>query len=150
MQTKKAPFILSKKTLVLDDTVSVHHYLRKKVYSDSGDRVGRIIDVILKDDTLAGFIIRGREKIYIDKDYCELDSEENILLKIDPITLHKRKIVFDASGKRLGRVVGIERTGVKNEFDSLLVKKHIFATPVHIPASEIETARRNIILNKEY
>ena len=143
-------FLLSKRLNTIDNTLSVHDYLGKKVYSVSGDYVGRVTDFLLYQDTFAGIIISGTKKVYIDKDYCEAGTVENILLKIDPIILLKGKIVFDSEGKRLGKVVGIERTTVRNNCDSIVIKKNIFSKPVHIPYSEVDTAKKNIILNKAY
>lgn len=147
---RKEPFLISKRLSTLDKTRSVHDYLGKKVFSTSGDRVGRVVDVVLYDDGYAGIIVRGRRLLYIDKDYCEPETVDSIILRIDPITMLKGKIVFDSEGKRLGRVVGFERTGVRNTCDVIVVRKNLFRKPMTIPYSAIETSKKNIILNKAY
>ena len=147
---KKETFLLSKRLSTLDNTSTVHDYLGKRVYSTSGDRVGRVVDVVLFQDQYVGLMVRGRRLLFVDKDYCEPENVDSIILKIDPITMLKGKIVFDSEGKRLGKVVGFERTGVRNTCDVILVRKNVFKKPISIPYSAIETSKKNIILNKAY
>ena len=148
--TKKAPFLLSKRLSTLESATSAKRYIGKRVYSTSGDYVGRVVDLSLYEDAYVGLIVRGRQLLYIDKEYCEPENVDTIILKIDPITLLKGKIVFDSAGKRLGRVTGFERSGVRNACDTILVKKNIFKKPVSVPYSAVETSKKNIILNQEY
>lgn len=147
---KKEVFLLSKRLSTLDSTTKARDYLGKKVFSTSGDGVGRVVDVVLFQDQFVGLMVQGRRLLFVDKDYCEPETVDNIILKIDPITMLKGKLVFDSEGKKMGRVTGFERTGVRNTCEVILVKKNMFKKPVSIPYSAIETSKKNIILNKAY
>lgn len=147
---KKEPFLLSKRLSTLDNTSTLRSYLGKKVYSTSGDFVGRVVDVIIFQDQFVGLTVQGKRRLFVDKDYCEPETVDNIILKIDPITMLNGKLVFDSEGKKVGRVVGFERTGVRNTCDVIVVKKNVFNKPLSIPYSAIETSKKNIILNKAY
>ena len=71
------------------------------------------------------------------------------MLTIDPVTLLMAKLVYDADGKKLGKVTGIVRAGA-NDFSAILVKKNIFSKPLQIPKQDIATRKTNILLNKLY
>ncbi|MBN1275725.1 PRC-barrel domain-containing protein [Candidatus Woesearchaeota archaeon] len=148
--TKQEPILLSKRLSTMDNTTTVKDYFGKKVYSTSGDYVGRVYDVVLYEGAYVGLLVQGRRKLFIDKDYCEPETVDNIILKVDPVTMLRGKVVFDSEGKRLGRVVGFERTGVRNTCDTILVRKSLFKKPVEVPYADIETSKKNIILNKAY
>lgn len=121
-------------------------YYNKKVYSTSGDYVGRVKDVVLKNNQLAGIIVKGKRKLYIDHDYCTPGTVDSILLNIDPVTMLKGKTVFDAHGKKIGKVHSIKREGIKNDCTALLVKKNIITKPQEIPYNEVDISKKNIIL----
>lgn len=146
---KKEPFLLAKKLTSLEQTKNTHTYLRKKVYSVSGDPIGRVVDIILENDIFIGIIVKGKKRLFIDKDYCEDHIEDSIMLTIDPVTLLKGKLVIDGEGKRLGKVVGFTRNNVRNSCQEILIKKNIFKKPYAIPFSKVQTAKKNIILKKE-
>ncbi len=147
---QKPPILLSKSVTKLDHTLSVRDYLHKKVYSTSGDYVGKIYDLVLYENQLMGLLVHGRKRLFIDINYCTASAVDSIILKIDPVTMLKGKIVFDSRGKRIGKVSAIERKSVKNECENLLVKKNMFKKPVPIPFTDIEVSKKNIILSKVY
>lgn len=147
---QKPPILLSKGITKLDHTLSVRDYLHKKVYSTSGDYVGRVYDIVLYEYQLLGLLVRGRKRLFIDINYCTASAVDSIILKVDPVTMLKGKIVFDSRGKRIGKVVAIERKNVKNECENLIVKKNMFKKPVQVPFADIEVSKKNIILSKVF
>jgi sporulation protein YlmC with PRC-barrel domain len=147
---RRQPTILAKKAIALEQTKSLRDYLGKRVFSLGGSHVGRIHDVLLKDEELAGFRVRGRHALYIDKEYCDLNSIEAMVLTIDPVTLHIGKHVFDSEGRKLGKVKSIQRDNTKNDCTFLIVKKNLFTKPQAIAYSEVEVAKKNIILSKSH
>jgi sporulation protein YlmC with PRC-barrel domain len=125
-------------------------YIGKKVFSKSGEKVGKIFDVVLQNGLLAGVLVKGHVKLLISKEFFHSDSPETIMLSINPSALLLKKHVFDADARKLGKVVAISRKGTTNDFSKITVKKNIFSKPFDIPKSEIEIAEDNIILYKVY
>jgi sporulation protein YlmC with PRC-barrel domain len=89
-------------------------------------------------------------KFFVGIEYLGDVSEESIVLSIDPVTELVGKKVFDADGRNLGKVVKLNRRSAENDFESLIVKKRIYSKGIVIPKKEIDTAKKNIILNKVY
>ncbi|MBD3209179.1 PRC-barrel domain-containing protein [Candidatus Woesearchaeota archaeon] len=145
---KQPPAILSGRLQSLDDTEQATAYLGKRVYSTSGDYVGKVKDVLLKNQALAGLLVKGRRRLFLDKDYCVPGVIDSVILKVDPVTMLRRKLVFDSHGKRIGRVVSVERSSTKNACDAIIVKKHLFAKPRRVASSLIDVSKKSIILNK--
>lgn len=147
---KKQPVMITPHLTNLEGTESAKAYLGKQVYTASGDKAGRIKDLVIKENEVAGLIIKGRHLLFIDKDHCAPGTADTVLLTIDPVVMLKGKFVFDNNGKKLGRVKGIERKSMRNTCEELIVKKNIFTKTLRIPAKDIEVAKKNIILNKSY
>jgi len=84
----------------------------------------------------------------IDKVYIDKLLADSVLLKINPVTSLVKKVVFDKDGKRMGKVIQIERHNNENYLTSLVVQKHMFSKAHKIPHSDIEVVGKNIILNK--
>jgi len=125
-------------------------YKGKKVFSKSGEYGGRIRDVILKNDVMAGVIVNGKRKLFIDKEYFSSDTDDVVMLSIDPVTNIIGKQVFDADGKKIGRVIDVDRNTTSNTFSSLVVKKGLISKPINIPKEHIDILRKNVILKKKY
>lgn len=147
---KKQPFIISPGFKSVDKAKTAYNYLGKKVYSTSGDRVGRVKDIVLYQDKVAGLIVKGRGKLFIHKDYVQPETVDAILLTIDPINLLKGKLVFDSDGRKLGKVKDIERNTTANDCDNLVVRKNLFSKPRMISYKDVSVSKRNIILSKAY
>lgn len=130
---------------------SIRKQLGKKVFSKSGDRVGVISDVRYTKDKVEGFVVQRRiKKVFIGREFLSGTSKEGIVLSIDPVTLLIGKKVFDADGKKLGKVSRVERTGSSNELKALVVKKHFFSRGISVPKSHIDVSKKNIILKVAY
>lgn len=142
--------VVSSKTKKLDKTRKFSSYLGKSVYSKRGMFVGKVLDVIMKGDSMIGVLVKANKIIFIGKEFFKSDTENAIMLKIDPVTEIIGKTVYDSSGKRLGKVVGLKRKTTGNTYSELLVKKAIYRKAFSIPKKEVEIAKKNVILNKEY
>ncbi len=129
---------------------SINDYLGKKVVTKSGKTVGSIVDVLFTDRGIRGIIVyKLFTSFYIDKIFFNTVGNK-AMLSIDPVLLLKKKQVFDVDGKRLGKVVKVNRKSNNNDFESLTVKKNIFSKSIKIPKSEIDVMKKNIILNTAY
>ena len=129
---------------------SIKDYLGKKVVSKSGKTVGSIRDVLFTGKGIRGIIIyKLFSRFYVDKAFFNTVGNK-AMLSIDPVLLLKRKEVFDLDGKKLGKVVKVNRKNNNNDFESITVKKRFFLKGFKIPKSEIDVMKNNIILNKSY
>jgi len=84
-------------------------HIGKKVYSKSGEFVGKVYDVAMKNRCFTGLMVSGARNVFIDKDFFESDADGVIMLKIEPVTNIIGKQVFDSAGKIVGKVVGLNR-----------------------------------------
>ncbi len=125
-------------------------YLGKKVFSKSGAYVGRISDVYTKNNSMRGILVKSRVKIFFDKDYIHTDSPDAIMLSIDPVTHIIGRVVFDSEGRKLGKVIGLERKDNSNSYSSIVVKKRLISKPFVVSKGEIETCKKNCILKSAY
>jgi len=58
--------------------------------------------------------------------------------------------VFDADGKKLGKVVDVVRKDETNSMEALMVRKNFYSRQVRVPKNDIEVSKKNIILKKVY
>lgn len=129
---------------------SIKDYLGKKVVSKSGKTIGSVMDVLFTDKGIKGVIVyKLFTSFYVDKAFFNT-VDNKAMLSIDPVPLLKGKQVFDLDGKKLGKVVKVNRKNNNNDFESLTVRKRFFSKSIRIPKSEIDVMKNNIILNKAY
>ncbi|MEE9525870.1 MAG: PRC-barrel domain-containing protein [Candidatus Woesearchaeota archaeon] len=129
---------------------SIKEILNKNVVSKSGHPMGKVKDVLFNDKGVKGII--GKKKLikyYVDSSFFS-SSEKNIMLSIDPVLLLLGKEVFDADGKKLGKVKGVIRDNDTNSFKTLIVKRKLYSRKQKIPKADIKVSKKNIILNKKY
>jgi sporulation protein YlmC with PRC-barrel domain len=142
--------VISDKHKSIQHFESTREYMGKKVISKSGDKAGSIKDVLFTDTGIKGMVVRKRFlKFYVDKSFFNTIAD-NAMLSIDPVLLLAGKEVFDADGKKLGKVKKVIRKGNSNNLDKIIVKKRIYSKGIEIPHSDIEVLKKNIILNKTY
>lgn len=141
---------ISTKRKDLSRMESFRSYIGKKVISKSGNLVGRVYDILFAGSSVAGIIVlRKLSKIFIGKEFFN-SSGGAVMLSIDPITTLIGKQVFDADGKRIGKVTRLVRKGSTNVLDGLVVKRNLYSKPIKIPKEDIEVSKKNIILKKVY
>lgn len=138
----------------VDDPVKLDGYkpwLGREVISKSGDSVGYIRDILYTDDKMMGVMVsKGFSKSFIDKEYFGTNNKDCLMLTIDPFSQIRGKLVFDADGRKMGKIKEVVRKDRSNSFTGILVKKSIFSKPVEIPHGEIAVCKKNVILNKVY
>ncbi len=138
---------ISTKTRNTKDFRGYFSYFWKRVASRSGENAGRVIDILLSTEDVAGLVVLWKSRtFFLDMEFVENTSGRLIMLNIDPVYLHLGKNVFDKSGRRLGKVVHLMRNGSENEFQAVEIKKSFFAKPIAVRADQIEISRKNIIL----
>ncbi|MFT4303930.1 MAG: PRC-barrel domain-containing protein [Candidatus Woesearchaeota archaeon] len=142
--------ILSKNFRNVDSMLNLRNYIRKKVFSSSGQYVGKVKDVYFQGSTLNGVLVKGKISLFVDKEYISSDTGESVMLSIEPVTSIMGKQVFDADGRNLGKVIALERKTNANSYVSLIIKRGLFRKNQVIPKEHIQVCSDNIILNKIY
>lgn len=126
-------------------------HIGKKIITKSGDTFGRVFDIAFSGNTVTGIIVGRRlSKLFVGKEFVSSISSGSIMLSIDPVVMLVGKQVFDADGKKIGKVVKLVRKGSSNSFSAIIVKRKIYSKGIKVPASDIEVSKKNIILKKKY
>lgn len=141
--------IISPKTDSVTEYLSLRSVIGKKVYSKSGEYIGKISDILYSSNQMVGFTIgNGKNMVYIDKDYFDKSPQDVQMLNIDPVIMMKGKSVFDSLGREVGKVCEVIRQSSRNEFTSLMVKKNPFSKPIEIKPKDIAGMKKNVLLNR--
>jgi sporulation protein YlmC with PRC-barrel domain len=146
----RKPKIIATKLKSIEHLKSFKSYLKRRVYSKRGEYVGKVYDVLFNEKTLLGIMVKGKKNIFVGKEYISSESANAIVLKIEPITNLIGKQVFDSRGKRIGIVSDIKRRSKSNTYTDLMVKKAFYRRAFSVPKKDVEIAKKNIILKKEY
>jgi sporulation protein YlmC with PRC-barrel domain len=147
---KKNVDLISRKLSNLDRTENVLSYVGKRVYSKKGDFFGIVYDVILKKGVMIGILVKGKRRSFIGKEFFGSQSKEGIVLKIEPVTIIIGKPVYDSEGKRIGKVVGLNRKSCTNAYSDIMVKRSMLRRAFSIPKKDIEMAKKSVLLKKPY
>lgn len=119
----------------------------KRVLGKNGEVIGKVKDIVISDNKIEGILAKNHgKKIFIELQYIDQLFNDSVMLKIDPVTRFLGMKVFDAEGRNLGKVVDFTRIGKSNAIQKIIVKKGIIGKQKSIPASHIETSKKNIIL----
>ena len=123
-----------------------------RVLTISGRKLGTVRDVRLnKTHALEGIVakkgILGRRR-YICRTYIKEINDKAILLSIEPATTHENRRVVSADGKVFGKVVRLNRVGITNQIQSILVRRRMHK--VTIPFSQVKLLGKSIILRTNY
>lgn len=141
--------VISSRIKKLDKINKFSSYINKKVYSKSGELLGDVADVMMKEDCMVGVMIRGR-RLFIGKEFFKSYINDAIMLKIEPVTNLIGKQIFDSKGKRVGKIVEVMRKGTGNSYYELRVKKNIYTRSIYIPKKAIAIAKKTVILKKPW
>jgi len=142
--------IVSSRTKKIENTGRYSSYMGKKVYSKTGELVGSVYDIVIKNDCMAGVLYKGNSRVFMGKEFFKSDTADAIMLKIEPVTGLIGKQVFDSTGKRVGKVVELKRKSTANSYEELRVKKAFYLSSVFIPKKLIAVAKKNIILREPW
>lgn len=122
------------------------------VITRSGEIIGHVSEVRLNGFSVEGIVVERLFKmhsVFIDKSLIKVFNQNEILLKINPVTELIGIKVYDGSGRKLGKIQKVIRNNNKNDFTSLVVKDGFFKRPLLVDRSQIEIMKKNIILNVE-
>jgi sporulation protein YlmC with PRC-barrel domain len=147
---KKRVEIISNNLKDLNSLEMYSAYFGRKVYSKSGEFVGKVYDVGMKDQCFVGIFVKGKRKVFIEENFISSDKDGIIMLSMEPVINLLGKKVYDSKGKMMGKVIDIERKTNSNNYEGLVVKKSFFRRSFSIPKKDIEAAKKNIMLNTAY
>lgn len=147
--------VKSESTAPFNRTVSDRKILGKRAISFGGKVIGRVCSVNLDSQTheFCGILInRGifRTKLYIDRNYIQKITNYAIMLNINPVVLLRGLFVFDHSGKRIGRVVGVNRAKFTNALLSVEIKRGIFGKTIVVPKDSLDSINRGVLLKEGF
>ena len=129
----------------------VKNVFGKKVVASNGEFFGRVKDVIVSKGKVSGVIVKNKSReVFIDIICINDIFTYSLMLKINPAFRVIGMIVYDAVGKKIGKVIDVEQTlGFTNVIDTIIVKKGVFSKPLQIKYSIVASDIKNILLKKE-
>lgn len=134
-----------------DISERIKEIIGKKVLGKNGEVVGKVKDIVMHEETIEGIIVsKGITKYFLDYQYIEDLYADSVLLNINPAMRYIKMQVFDAQGKKLGKVVDITQKDATNLIESIVVKKNLFSKHRIVPTKDIEVSDKNIILKSNY
>ena len=134
-------------------TVSTKDIEGTKVLSKGGEKIGTVKAVHVSPRLLlfegveidTGFIDVDH---FISKEYIKRMSEDGVVLKIDPLTKIVGKKVFDARGKKIGKVKDVKRAAKTNKLVSLNVDRGVAKDDLVIANKMVDQIGENVMLKK--
>jgi ribosomal 30S subunit maturation factor RimM len=139
--------IISPKKEPVATIQGVTKIIGRKVLSKTGDVVGKVVDIVPKGTAILGIVSKkGFKKTFIDVQYIADLYTNSVMLNIDPATRYEGMQVFDADGKKLGKVIEVHRTTATNSYKALFIKKNMFTKRKKVAAEKVDSAHKNIIL----
>ena len=151
MFRKKKITAISRGTKDPNKMNNLRSYLGRRVRSKSGESLGGIYDILFMGDKVEGYVVSKRlSKLFVGKEFFSSFSKKTAMLSIDPVILLIGKQVFDADGKKLGKVVRVERKSSSNDYESLVVRRNFFSRGIEVQKKDIDVSKKNIILKVIY
>lgn len=145
--------LISSKLKSIGELVSSRRLGKIVVISKSGEIIGKVREIRTKEFNVEGIIVAkpfSRYYEFIDKQSIKVFNQNEVLLKINPVTSLKGLSVYDTSGRRLGKVKKVMRSDNNNDFTSLVVKDKFYSKALLIEKDKIDIMKKNIILNIDY
>jgi sporulation protein YlmC with PRC-barrel domain len=145
--------LISNKYKSIGELISSRRLKNIVVISKSGEIIGKVREVRMKDFKVEGIILVKHLNLspeFIDRSFIKVFTQNEVLLNINPVTTLKGLSVYDSSGRELGKVRKILRADNKNNFTSLVVKHRFYSRPILIPKDKIDVMKKNIVLNIDY
>lgn len=136
------------KTLTSDDI------LGKDVIGADGAFIGIIEKIHLDPQSLEfigisidkGFLKKG---LALGRDYISKVTPHAVFLTINPALNLRGMTVFDAEGRKLGKISEVRLYGAKNRLRGVMVRPAPLRKAFFLPASVVGTVGYNLVLNKK-
>ena len=141
------------KSLSLSKAPDIRDILGKKVLTKNGKNIGKIrtIRIDPKDLTIEGIEVdTGLFKIdqYFGKNYIKTLTEQGAILKITPVDDIVGLVVYDSTGKNVGKIKSIKRSKKTNKLLSITMYSNLYKEDVTIDADYIASCGVSCILKE--
>ncbi|MCF7862002.1 PRC-barrel domain-containing protein [Candidatus Woesearchaeota archaeon] len=135
----------------LSEQFSLKKLTGKRVLAKSGEIIGHVNDVIIKDYKIIGILVgrKLKDDMFIDRKFFDSFRENAVLLSINPVVCIEGLKVFDHNGRKIGTVTTIIRDSPKNEFDEFIVNQGPLKKDLTFKKDDIESISENMILKIE-
>lgn len=142
------------KTIPYKDTIEVKQIIGEKVLTHAGKNIGKVKSVHIhpKNLTVEGIVVnQGMFRVdqYFDAGYIETLNLKGVVLKISPIQELVGKEVFDPTGKKIGKVTGINKSKQTNTLISIKVKSEGTDMELVITSDYIAAVAEKTLMLKE-
>ncbi|MFH1850670.1 MAG: PRC-barrel domain-containing protein [archaeon] len=142
------------KTIPFKDTIDVSQIIGEQVLTSAGKNLGKVKSVHIhpKDLTVEGIVLdQGMFKVdqYFDAGYIETLNLKGVVLKIEPIDEFVGKEVFDPTGKKIGKVTGINKSKQTNTLLSIKVNTEGTDSELVITSDYIAAVSEKALMLKE-
>ena len=141
------------KSLSLSKAPDIRDILGKKVLTKNGKNIGKIrtIRIDPKDLTIEGIEVdTGLFKIdqYFGKNYIKTLTEQGAILKITPVDDIVGLVVYDSTGKNVGKIKSIKRSKKTNRLLSIKIYSELYKDNITVDADYIANCGENCILKE--
>jgi sporulation protein YlmC with PRC-barrel domain len=152
---RKDVFEIKHKSKPLEKTVEISKVLGKNVISRDGKRLGTIQSVHIHPTSLMVEGIRVRRGLlrtddYIGRDYIQSLTHSGAVLKIVPVKDVMGLVVYDANGRRIGKVKSITRSKKTNFIVSITVERGFMKEDAQFSGKDIREVGKGIILRAPF
>jgi sporulation protein YlmC with PRC-barrel domain len=149
--TEKDMFVIKHKSKPLEKTVEVSKIIGKNVISKDGKRLGTIENVHIHPTNLTVEGIRVKRGMlqtddYIGKGYIQSLTESGAVLKILPVKDMMGLVVYDANGKKIGKIKAITRSKKTNSIVSFSVERGFMKDDAQFSGDDIKEVGKGVIL----
>jgi len=143
--------IKSSGSLKRDETLDLKSIIGRKVLTKKGEKIGKIqaVHINPSDFKLEGITVDKPglvENDYIGRNYIQAINQEGAFLKITPLSEYLDKKVFDARGRKIGKVKEIKRSRKTNKIITLVVGRGLLKGDLIVPSKMIGSINDAIVL----
>lgn len=145
--------VISNRYKAIGELISSKRLKRIDVITKSGEILGKVKEVRINGFNVEGILVYkpfSFNSEFIDKNFIKVFNKNEVLLNTNPVTALKGLLVYDNSGRKLGKVKKVLRKDNKNDFKSLIVKDKFYSRPILVEKDKISIMKKNIVLNIDY
>jgi sporulation protein YlmC with PRC-barrel domain len=137
--------------LVSDEVIDITAIKGNRVLAPNGDNIGEIDSLYIHPRTLQLHGLKVSKGIfktdyYVSRGNIEYITKDAAMLRVTPVEEFKGLVVFDAEGKRVGKVKEIRTHGRSNEIDKVVIDRGMIRKDLVVDMEEIAGIGRSVLL----
>jgi sporulation protein YlmC with PRC-barrel domain len=136
-------------TFLEQETAGLLRMLKSEVVTPKGYVVGKVLDVRVNEKTFTfeGIVVKGKQRLYISKDFIQSISADAVMLKDELVSLLKGRLVVTYEGEVVGVIYKVDQLENQNHFETLYVRpKLFFGKRKIVKPSQIKSLGTSVIL----